>query len=267
MSSQDPRNPPDPDHEGRDDETEWLGEERGESDDATRALGGDDATQALGGDATQALGGAGRVYSYEHDPQAAGEQEPLAEEPVADEPGPADPEPRRGRDVAMAVIGALVGFILAFVIVALGTGEADGVDPAEVEAQIAALEAEVSALEDELEARDEQLDELAAERDEALEEAVEGADELEERQEALLERERDVEERTAELNEREAELDARAEELDAREAAIAEQEDGAPPPEADDENGELPLPDVDGEAAEGFVDRVLDGIRDLFGGD
>lgn len=179
--------------------------------------------------------------SGEHASTPAGEG--LASDEPADEPSSS-----RARTFAIGAFGAVIGFIIAFVVVALGLS-----DPAP-DGQLAAAQEEIEQLEASLEERDAQVAELEARLVEA--EAAAGArdEDAEAQRQALDERATILDERQDALEERAAALERRADELDERERAIADRED------ADDG---APLP-IDEETAEGIIDRIVEQIRDLF---
>lgn len=219
-----------------------------------------------------------RILAYE---QETWEEEPPAQPTAAAGPqGPDDEEvePRsKGREAIIGLAGAIIGFILAFVVVALGTGGSPD------DGQATAAEERIAALEEELGERDAQLAEREAElaeRDAAITEletrvadaeaaAGEGAAALESQRQAL-------DQRAAALDERAAALDARETALEEREAELGQ----APPPDPGDApageepgaeqpgDGILPddLPQIDGETAETIVERVIERIRELLPG-
>lgn len=177
----------------------------------------------------------------------------------------------RGRAALYSLLSLAVGFVLALIIVA-----AFGGAPADDEA-VAALEDEVAALEDEVAASEEreaeleaqladQEAELEAARD-ALDEAdadiAEAREALDQRAEALDERETQLDERASGLDERAADLDEREAALEQREAALAEAEERG---DIDLDDIELPDVEIDPEQAQGIVDRIIEGIRDLLPG-
>jgi hypothetical protein len=156
-----------------------------------------------------------------------------------------EPSTNRGREVAIGAIGAVIGFVLAFIVVALGTsGDAD--DP-----QLAAAQEEIEELEATVDERDAAIDELEARLAEAEAAAGARADDVDAQREALDERAGILDEREAALQDRAAALDERERQLDQREQ---------------EEPGDSPGPGIDQETAEGIVDRVVDQIRDLFQG-
>jgi hypothetical protein len=194
---------------------------------------------------------------------------------------------RRGRDVALLLVGSVLGFVLAFLIVAWSTSG----DPATEDEAAAAGQAEVAALEEQLTALEAERDEAlartgeleaqlaeaeaaAGERDEDVEAQRRALDEragaLDERATALDAREDQLEEREAALDDRDAALTTREQDLDAREAALDEGEtptegDGGGEEEGDDGGIRLPeLPEIDTEEAGNVVEQVLDWLRDLF---
>lgn len=188
--------------------------------------------------------------------------------------------PNRGRDLGMALLGALIGIVLTFIVIALTTGGSDaevatGDDPriTELESELAERDqelAEAEARTDDLEALLASADadasdvdaELAAQR-EALDERLAA---LDARVEELDDRQEMHDDRQAELDDREADLDAREDALD------ASGDDGGDG--ADDANGnsggdgpgigEETIDEI-GEAADGIVERVLHEIRNLLG--
>ncbi|HSK23763.1 MAG TPA: hypothetical protein VK906_11330 [Egicoccus sp.] len=261
--------------------------------DPTRPVGDDlppDATQQIDpavNERTRAAGAASREpLSYEQpwpaepasttsgydrpDPEAdaaAAEAERIAEE---------ERRERRKRDLLLGLVGALVGFLLAFVIVALSTDDGEG-------GEVVAADERVGALESDLGERDARIEELEAQLAEA-EAAAGDRDEdvaaqqqaLDERSAALDERNEQADQRGERLDERERALNEREQQLDQREQAIEQREsesgdapaEGDPPADGDGGGVNLPdLPDVpSGEEVDNFVESVLDRIRNLFGG-
>jgi hypothetical protein len=185
---------------------------------------------------------------------------------TADDPhdpyaGPVEPgSSSRGKQVAIGVISGLVGFILAFILIAIFTGGDEATD----DPGAAASQERIDALEAELADRDLQIEELEARLAEAEAAAGESDADIEAQRQALDERATALDQRAGALDEREAALDE-------REAAIAEREQEAdaepapsePDPEPDD-NGGLTPPEFDEEQVENIVNRVLERLRDLF---
>lgn len=176
---------------------------------------------------------------------------------LEDEPTPAR---SRGRDWAIGLAGVAAGLLLA-VIVAFLAGEDRPVDD-----QVAAAQDEVAALEAERDELAAQNDALEARVTDAEAAAGGGDDELARQRAALDERAAALDQREAALDDREATLAEREAALDEREAALEQRErDGAEGGGAGSDGGgtvdEL-LPD--GEEVEGFFDRVVDRIRELF---
>jgi hypothetical protein len=206
--------------------------------------------------------------AYPHEEVGADEHHlaegaPLEEEAVYEE---AEEPSRRGRDAIIGLAGLLLGVVLAFVLVALGT-RTPGTDPETADA--AALQERIAELEAQV---DEQAAQVAG-----LEAQLADEDVATDQRAADLEAQRQAQEQ------RSAALDARAQALDEREAALdrraAEPPPVAPPPPdapvtdpapdeppADEQpGGGLPsLPDIDTEQAETIIERVLEQIRDLF---
>jgi hypothetical protein len=176
---------------------------------------------------------------------AGGAADDAAWQDPADEEEPEQPS-NRGREIAIGAIGAVIGFVLAFIVVALGTG-GDADDP-----QLAAAQEEIEELEATVDERDAAVDELEARLAEAEAAAGARADDVDAQREAL-------DERAGILDEREEALRDRAEALDERERQLDQREQEEP--------GDSPGPGIDQETAEGIVDRVVDQIRDLFQGD
>ncbi len=164
----------------------------------------------------------------------------------------------RARTVALFLGGAVLGFLLAFVVVALTTGGDQGVG--EQEAATAALEAELAE-------RDASISELQSQLAEAEAAAGDRAEDIEAQRSALEERSQDLDDRAAALDDRERALDEREAQLREREQAVDDGVPGDAPPGQEGDGGGLELPsiDVDTTEVEGFVERLLDGIRDLFG--
>ena len=190
---------------------------------------------------------------------ASGESSPHGADGPGAPPGEQDPS-GRGKQLAIAVISGLVGFILAFILIAIFTGGEDAtVDPG-----LAASQERIDALEAELADRELQIEELEARLAEAEAAAGESDADIEAQRQAL-------DERAVALDERANALDEREVALDQREAAIAEREqqaDADPSPEepAPDpgDNGGLTPPQFDDEQVENIVNRVLERLRDLF---
>lgn len=172
--------------------------------------------------------------------------------------GPDEPEPSgRGRQIAIGVISGLVGFILAFILIAIFTGG----DDATVDPGLATSQERIDALEAELADRDLQIEELEARLAEAEAAVGESDADIEAQRQALDERATALDERANALDEREVALDE-------REAAIAEREqqadaDPEPAPDPEDDGGLTP-PEIDEEEVENIVNRVLERLRDLF---
>lgn len=189
---------------------------------------------------------------------------PERDEPYRGEP-PEEPGRRWGKGTVLVLVGLVFGFLLALVVVALGTEDAG---PTDVESAVA-LE-RIDELEAELAERDAQIADLQARLDEAGADAGEADEALAAQRAALDERAAELDARSANLADREATLVERERQVDAREAAVAEREraadEGEPPPDDgdDDDDDGFDLPDIDGEDVDGFIDQVLDRIRDLF---
>jgi peptidoglycan hydrolase CwlO-like protein len=195
--------------------------------------------------------------AYANDPYSA---DPL---PVAEESG-------RGKQIAIGAISALLGFILAFVVIALFT---DDDAPVVDDSQLAEAQEQIEELEAEVADRDLQIEELEARLADAEAAIGESDADLEAQREVLNEIAAAQDEREQTLNEREQALNEREQGLDEREAAIADREaegDSAPtepeaPPDGDGESdGGLTPPDIDEEEVENIVNRVLERLRDLF---
>jgi hypothetical protein len=183
-----------------------------------------------------------------------------------------EPTSSRGKHALLVLLGAVLGFALAFLVVALATSGDD------TDADVVATQEQLDALEAELEARDATIADLEAQLAEAEAAAGERDEDIEAQRQAL-------DERSQSLDDREAALDARQDALDEREAAIVDREDQAgtqPPPDTDDdgdtgdtgdggeggETGDGGLPDIDtdeiAEEVENVVERILDWLRGLF---
>jgi hypothetical protein len=205
------------------------------------------------------------------------------------------PRRRRGRDVALLLVGSVLGFLLAFLVVAWSTsGEQtteDG-DTAALQEQVVALEEQLGALEaerddalartDDLEAQLAEAEAAAGVRDEDIEAQRQALDEraaaLDDRAGAQDAREDQLDDRDAALNDRAAALDQREQELDAREQELDDAgtptEGGGETEPADGEGGgegdggggiDLPdLPEIDTDEVGNIVERALDWLRDLF---
>jgi hypothetical protein len=196
--------------------------------------------------------------------------------PPEDEVVEEEPTSSRGKSALLVLLGAVLGFALAFLVVALATGGDD------TDADLVATQEQVDALEAELEARDATIADLEAQLAEAEAAAGERDEDIEAQRQAL-------DDRSQSLDDREAALDARQDALDEREAAIVEREEQAgaqPPPDTGDtgdtgetgdtgdggEGGDTGdgggLPDIDtdeiAEEVENVVERILDWLRGLF---
>jgi hypothetical protein len=275
---------------------------RGRDPDATRAVD-PDATRAVDPDATRAVGsdapggdldrtqridlgaGAGRTAEREPWEGTADPYDTPGETAYLDadgEPldGPAqdaveeEPEGRRGRDLAFGVGGLVLGFLIAVIVIALGTSDRTP------EGEAAVGTERIEELEAGLAERDAAIAELEAQVAEA--QAAAGASDadaeaqrqaLDERAQALDDRVDAIDGRSTALDQREAELEQRQAELDQRERDLADREQQAEEPgdggETDgggdgDDGGEGLLPDLDTEEVETIIDRLLDRIRDLF---
>jgi hypothetical protein len=174
-----------------------------------------------------------------------------------------EPDRDRRRDLAFGAGGLLLGFLLAFLIIALGTSDrGDG--------EVAAADERVEELEFELEERDARIGALEAQVAEAEAAAGESDADIEAQRQALEERSQALDDRVDRIDERSLALDRREAELDEREQTLAEREQQADEPadgdgdaDPDGENGGL-LPDLDTDEVETFIDRILERIRDLF---
>jgi hypothetical protein len=268
-----------------------AGEGPGGRDDRTRRVDDADATRAIDPDATRQVD-AGATRRID-DPgatrrvDAAGSADPTqVMDPTAGddddgyvtvpartpgEPGLEDdevvvadeeePERNRGRDWAIGLGGVVVGVLLAVIVAFLAGGD----DPLDGEAaaaeQVAALEAE----RDELTARNEALEAQLVEAEAA---AGRTDDDLAAQRSALDDRAGALDDRADALDDREAALNDRERSLDERESALAERERQAPGDGGGDDGGdggvEDLIPDVDADDVEGFFDRLVDRIRDLF---
>jgi hypothetical protein len=258
---------------------------------------GHPAEDAIGASETAA---ADRTQALEAPWEGTARPYPTGSHPAADEPPSADEEPtagaavagrgtHRGRDVALLLVGSVLGFVLAFLVVAWSTsGDPASDDDAAValqadndalEEQVGALEAErdeANARSDELEAQLAEAEAAAGQRDEDVEAQRQALDEraaaLDERAAALDARETQLDEREAALDDRVAALDAREQDLAEREAALdtgevpTEGDGGGPADEGDDGGGiQLPeLPEIDTDGVGNVVEGVLDWLRDLF---
>ena len=180
--------------------------------------------------------------------------------PGRDRPEPPEAEPpSQARRWLFGLLGALLGFMLAFLVIAISTDdEGDG-------AELAGQE-RIEALETELAERDAQMEALQARLDEAEAAAGERDEDLEAQRQALDERAGALDERSAALDEREAALDERETAIEERERDVTEPSPGGEP--ADPAPGDGPplddvLPDVDEQTVENIVERVLDRLRNL----
>jgi hypothetical protein len=155
---------------------------------------------------------------------------------------PEDGRRRIWRDVFAGLIGALFGFVIALVVVALATSPPEPVATAE----LAAAQERIAELEAQLAERDAQLAEAEA---------------------AAAERDVDVEAQRQALDERATALDERARALDEREAAVEQREAQVAERERAADDPDAPqVPAVDDETVDNIVERVIDYFRDLFGG-
>lgn len=215
--------------------------------------------------------------TYEDDDGYAGTstEDPYASTAYAeDQPAEEDSGQRTSRSgwrsALLVLVGVVVGFVAALVVVALfggDTGDTEAVEArdariAELQTALEEAESENAALADALEQREEELEA-------ALDAADSATDDIEAQQEALSERAETLDEREETLEERAEALDQREQALDQGEQQPAEGgEDDADPAPAED-SGVLPdtdidLPDLDEEDAEALVDRVIDRLRELF---
>lgn len=168
-------------------------------------------------------------------------------------------EPRRGRAVLLVLLGLVIGFVAAFIVIALGSGDASTAEDPE----LATLQDENALLQAELDERDTRIADLEAQLDAADSAAGEQDAELQAQRDALDERANQLDDRASQLDDREDALDRREDELAEREA------EPSPEPQPDTDTGTEPDADPGEimEDAEGIVDRILEGIRDLFDGD
>jgi hypothetical protein len=178
------------------------------------------------------------------------------------DPDPDEPGRDRRRDLAFGAGGLLLGFLLAFLVIALGTSDrGDG--------EVAAADERVEELEFELEERDARISALEAQVAEAEAAAGESDADVEAQRQALEERSQALDDRVDRIDERSLALDRREAELDEREQALAEREQQVDEPadgdgaDTDGDNGGL-LPELDTDEVETFIDRILERIRDLF---
>lgn len=159
-----------------------------------------------------------------------------------------DDDPTRGRgrrEFLIGLAGAVIGFALALVVVALTTGGA------EVDEDLAT---HLASLEEDLETRDARIAELEAQLDEAEAAAGGRESDIELQRQALDDRADVLDEWEQRLSEREAQAAQ-------REAAVAERER-----DADTDTPIIDTDDIiDDETVDNIVERVIDGIRNLFG--
>lgn len=188
--------------------------------------------------------------------------------PGAPRPGERDYDPeaeaeRRWPQYLIAgLVGVLIGFAFAFVVIAMGTSGQE-TDPTEA----TAAQERITALETELADREATIAEMEARLAEAEAAAGDRAEDVEAQRRALDERAAAMDERARALDEREMALDRRENEIAEREAAA---EQPADQPDQPDDPGEQPddgpgLPEFDPEQAENIVERVLERLRELFG--
>jgi hypothetical protein len=274
MSDQDrPQPPADPDATRRVDPAADPGATQRVGPDVTRRVDPGATWQADDADASrtrridpvQAGGLAGGTAAWEGtaDPYGGPAAAPSEDAgPVEDEP--VEEPDRRKRDLAFGIGGLLLGFLIAVVVIALGTSDrgADG--------EVAAADERIEALEAEVDERDARIDALEAQVAEL--EAAAGASDadaeaerqaLNERSQALDERVERIDERSQALDRREAELEERERQLDEREQQTDQPADAEPGGDTGD-GGEGILPELDTDQVETFIDRLLDRIRDLF---
>ncbi len=194
-----------------------------------------------------------------------GESDPYTLPPDPDE----EPLRNRLREIVIGLGGAVLGFALAFVIVALSTSGADeltgdeaAVELEEAQATIAERDARVA----ELEAQLAEAEAAAGDRDEDLVAQLEA---LEERSSALDQREEALADLEAAIADRDAEVAAREEAVEQAEqegvtggSGDGDPGDGGTP---DGDGGMIDLPDVDEEEVSNAIERLLDRIRGLFG--
>ena len=226
-----------------------------------------DPTQAMGGHpddagATQQMDATAAGTGAPEDPPWEGVAQQSPDGPPGTRPGDEleeepEPEKRPGRDATFALIGLIVGVIVAFIIIALGSG--DAVD--EVAEEDPAAAAQVEELEAQVEERDAQIEDLEAQLAEAEAAAGERDEDIQAQQDALDDRAEGLDQRAAQLDEREAALNEREAAIEQREA-----EADQPADEPDDGNGNGLDTDDLTEDAETIIDEVLSRIRDLFGG-
>ena len=164
-----------------------------------------------------------------------------------------EPERRRGARTALTLIGgAVLGAVITLVVVALGTSSSEP-DVSVDAAQIAALEEQVAE-------RDARIGELEAQLAEAEAAAGEREEDIQTQRDALAEFE-------AQLEERSAALDGRSQALAEREARLEELERQGPAPQDPPEGDQgIEIPEIDTEQIDTFIDRLLERIRELFGG-
>jgi chaperonin cofactor prefoldin len=231
--------------------------------DATRRVDPPGQTQRIEpGDHGGLAGGPSEPWEGTADPDAARTGEVPADDALAEEEVAGAPD-RRGRDAAFGIGGLVLGFLIAVVVIALGTS--DRTDDGDV----TAASDQVEALEADLDERDARIEALEAQLAEAEAAAGASADDVEAQRRALDERAaaldarvEAIDERSQALDRREAELDERARELEEREQQA--DEPGGDGTGADAGDGEGLLPELDTEEVETFIDRLLDRIRDLF---
>jgi septal ring factor EnvC (AmiA/AmiB activator) len=164
------------------------------------------------------------------------------------------PPRRTGRDLLIGASAAIFGFLLAFVLVALGTS-----DPAP-DGELAAAQERIRTLEAEVGERDARVGDLEARLAEAEAAAGDRAADVEAQRRAL-------DDRAASLDERARNLDAREAALEERERAVAERERRVAEAEGEPPTGDPAppgVPSIDEEAARSIVERVLEQIREVF---
>lgn len=196
------------------------------------------------------------AWEGEAHPRPAGGDVTQTYDQTYDEAGPPPDVPgrRRRHGFLWWLFGLVLGFVLAFLVVALATDDRPATDEA-AQAQLEAMEAE-------LEERDAQIAELEARLAEAEAAAGDRDADVEAQRQALDERAAALEEWQQALAEREAAIDEREAAVAEREREVEQREDEQPE-QTEDSDG-IELPDIDDEVVDNIVQRILDQLRDLF---
>jgi len=176
-----------------------------------------------------------------------------------------EPPHNRLREIAIGIGGAVLGFALAFVIVALSTSGADELPADGGAAELEDAQATIAE-------RDARIAELEAELAEAEAAAGDRDEDLAAQRAALEDRSVALDDREQALDEQEAALAAREADVSAREEAVEQAEQDSDAGEVDEgetgdgDDGGIDLPAVDDEEVSNAIEQLLERIRGLFGG-